>query len=66
MPSITGPRAMFPAADPTQLDWLVTDQQLSMHEAYTLCSVVADLKISETVDLPHWLVSMTFPRGVLR
>ena len=43
------------------IDWLVTDQQLSMHEAYTLCSVVGDLKISETVDLPNWLVSMTLP-----
>jgi acetamidase/formamidase len=94
---ITSPRAMVPAADPTQLamttqmqqqgyylttgtgpdlmenaknavrdmiDWLVTDQQLSLHEAYMLCSVVGDLKISETVDIPNWLVSMTFPRGI--
>jgi acetamidase/formamidase len=94
---IAGPRAMVPAADPTQLamtaemrehgyylttgtgpdlmenaknavrdmiDWLVTDEGLSLHEAYTLCSVVGDLKISETVDLPNWLVSMTFPRGI--
>jgi acetamidase/formamidase len=29
-----------------------------------LCSVVGDLKISETVDLPNWLVSMTFLRGI--
>jgi acetamidase/formamidase len=94
---ITSPRAVMPAADPTQLamttemrehgyyvttgtgpdlmenaknavrdmiDWLVADQQVSLHEAYMLCSVVGDLKISETVDLPNWLVSMTFPRGV--
>ena len=46
------------------IDWLVTDQQLSMHEAYALCSVAGDLKISEMVDLPYWLVSMTFPRGI--
>jgi acetamidase/formamidase len=46
------------------IDWLVTDQQLSMHEAYVLCSVAGDLKISEVVDLPNWLVSMTFPRGI--
>jgi len=89
---ITSPRAIVPAADPTQLampaemlghgyyqttgtgpdlmenaknavrdmiDWLVTDQQVSLHEAYTLCSVAGDLKINETVDLPNWLVSMT-------
>jgi acetamidase/formamidase len=94
---ITGPRAIVPAADPTQLameaemlaqgyyvttgagpdlmenaknaaremiDWLVTDQRLSLHEAYALCSLVGDLKISETVDLPTWLVSMTVPRGI--
>jgi len=91
------PRAIVPAADPTQLamqadmlaqgyyittgagpdlmenaknavremiDWLVVDQQLSLHEAYALCSLVGDLKISETVDLPNWLVSMTVPRGI--
>jgi acetamidase/formamidase len=46
------------------IDWLVTEQQLSLHEAYMLCSVVGDLKISETVDIPNWLVSMTFPRGI--
>ena len=46
------------------IDWLVVDQQLSLHEAYVLCSVAGDLKISETVDLPNWLVSMTFPRGI--
>jgi acetamidase/formamidase len=94
---IASPRAIVPAADPTQLamsadmlshgyyvttgagpdlmenaknavrdmiDWLVVDQSLSMHEAYALCSVAGDLKISEVVDLPNWLVSMTLPRGI--
>jgi acetamidase/formamidase len=46
------------------VDWLVTDQQVSLHEAYALCSVAGDLKISETVDLPNWVVSMTLPRGI--
>src|SRR5580693_882285 len=96
-PVIAAPRAIVPAADPTQLampaemlahgyyhttgtgpdlmenaknavrdmvDWLVTDQGLSLHEAYALCSVAGDLKISETVDLPNWVVSMTLPRGI--
>jgi acetamidase/formamidase len=94
---ITGPRAIVPAADPTQqamteqmlsagyyhttgigpdlvenarnavremVDWLAGDQQLSLHEAYVLCSVGGDLKISEIVDVPHWVVSMTLPRGI--
>jgi acetamidase/formamidase len=34
------------------VDWLVGDQQLSSHEAYALCGVAGDLKISETVDVP--------------
>ena len=34
-------------------------------EAYMLCSVCADLHISEIVDQPNWLVSCYFPRVVL-
>ncbi len=33
-------------------------------EAYMLCSVCADLRISEIVDLPNWVVSLYFPRVV--
>ena len=33
-------------------------------EAYMLCSVCADLRISEIVDVPNWIVSMYFPRAV--
>jgi acetamidase/formamidase len=46
------------------IDWLVRDQGLSLHEAYAICSVAGDLKISEIVDIPHWVVSMTVPRGI--
>jgi acetamidase/formamidase len=46
------------------IDWLVRDQGLSLHEAYAICSVAGDLKISEIVDVPHWVVSMTVPRGI--
>ena len=34
-------------------------------EAYMLCSVCADLRISEVVDVPNWVVSLYFPRVVL-
>lgn len=34
-------------------------------EAYMLCSVCADLRISEIVDVPNWMVSLYFPRIVL-
>src|SRR2546430_13661653 len=34
------------------IDWLVRDHGLSLPEAYALCSVAGDLKISEMVDIP--------------
>ncbi len=34
-------------------------------EAYMLCSVCADLKISSIVDVPNWVVSCYFPCQVL-
>jgi acetamidase/formamidase len=33
-------------------------------EAYMLCSVCGDLRISEIVDMPNWTVSFYFPRVV--
>jgi acetamidase/formamidase len=33
-------------------------------EAYLLCSVAGELKISEVVDMPNWVVSFYFPRCV--
>jgi acetamidase/formamidase len=29
-----------------------------------ICSVAGDLKISEVVDIPNWVVSMTVPQGI--
>lgn len=62
----TGPDLMENAKNAVRdmIDWLVSDQRLSLHEAYALCSVAGDLKISETVDAPNWVVSMTLPRGI--
>jgi len=62
----TGPDLMENAKNTVRdmIDWLVSDQGVSLHEAYALCSVAGDLKISEVVDLPNWVVSMTLPRGI--
>jgi acetamidase/formamidase len=62
----TGPDLMENARNAVRdmIDWLVSDQGVSLHEAYALCSVAGDLKISEVVDLPNWIVSMTLPRGI--
>ena len=37
---------------------------LSADDAYMLCSVAGDLRISEIVDIPNWVVSFYFPRNV--
>jgi acetamidase/formamidase len=37
---------------------------LSADDAYMLCSVAGDLRISEIVDMPNWVVSFYFPRNV--
>jgi acetamidase/formamidase len=37
---------------------------MNADEAYLLCSVCADLRISEIVDRPNWVVSFYLPRVV--
>lgn len=37
---------------------------LSREDAYVLCSLAGDLKISEIVDQPNWIVSMHMPDAV--
>ena len=46
------------------IDYLVAEHGLTREEAYVLCSLAGDLKISETVDVPHMLVSMHMPKGI--
>jgi len=46
------------------IDLLSSQHALTPVEAYMLCSVCGDLRISEIVDLPNWLVSFYFPRTV--
>ena len=46
------------------IDHLVSERGLSREEAYVLCSVCVDLKISEIVDAPNWIVSASLPEIV--
>jgi acetamidase/formamidase len=39
------------------IDWLGREKKLSREDAYVLCSLAADLKISQIVDQPNWGVS---------
>jgi acetamidase/formamidase len=46
------------------VDLLSARYGLAPVDAYMLCSVCADLRISEIVDMPNWVVSFYFPRVV--
>ena len=46
------------------IDLLCAEHGLRPVDAYMLCSVCADLRISEIVDMPNWVVSYYFPRVV--
>lgn len=52
------------AAVSGMIDLLTKRHGIAAEEAYMLCSVCADLRISEIVDQPNWIVSLYFPRIV--
>ena len=62
-----GPDLMEAAKDAVRamIDRLAGRFGMNPAEAYMLCSVCADLRISEIVDQPNWVVSLYFPRLVL-
>jgi acetamidase/formamidase len=47
------------------IDLLAAEHGLNPIDAYLLLSVCGDLRISEVVDQPNWIVSFYFPRIVL-
>jgi acetamidase/formamidase len=53
------------AAVSDMVDLLCARHGMRAVDAYLLCSVCADLRISEIVDRPNWVVSLYFPRVVL-
>jgi len=52
------------AAVRSMIELLVRQQGMPAIDAYLLCSVCGDLRISEIVDLPNWTVSFYLPRVV--
>jgi acetamidase/formamidase len=48
----------------SMVDLLGKQQRMPAVDAYLLCSVCGDLRISEIVDAPNWTVSFYFPRIV--
>ena len=47
------------------IDDITRTTGLSEEEAYALCSVAGNLKISEIVDEPNYVVSLTLPKNLL-
>jgi len=48
------------------VDWLEAMHGLTRSQAYSLCSVAADLRISEIVAAPNWIVSAYLPLSIFR
>ena len=46
------------------IEHLVQERGLSREQAYVVCSVAVDLKISEIVDAPNWIVSAFLPENI--
>ena len=61
-----GPDLMSGARDAVSqmVDLLCATEKLSAEDAYMLVSTCGDLRISEIVDMPNWVVSFYFPRIV--
>jgi acetamidase/formamidase len=63
-----GPDLMVDAQNAVRelIDWLGREHRLGREDAYILCSLAADLKISQIVDRPNWGVSAYLPLSVFR
>lgn len=61
-----GPDLMAAARDATRrmVEWLVREHGLEPVQAYLLCSVAVDLRISEVVDVPNFIVTAHCPLGL--
>ena len=62
-----GPDLFGAARDATleMIDHLTRTYGLEPVQAYLLCSVAVDLRISEIVDAPNWVVSAYLPKAVM-
>lgn len=61
-----GPDLMDAARDALRrmIDWLGREHGLEPMQAYLLCSVAVDLRISEVVDVPNFIVTAHCPLGI--
>lgn len=48
------------------IEYLVANHDMTREQAYCLCGATVDLKISEIVDAPNWIVSAYLPLGIFK
>jgi acetamidase/formamidase len=62
-----GPDLMTATRDAARamIEHMSKEYKLDPLDAYLLCSTVVDLKITEVVDTPNWIVSAYLPRSVI-
>ncbi len=46
------------------IDYLCTNHSMTREQAFSLCGAAVDLKISEIVDAPNWIVSAYLPLSI--
>jgi acetamidase/formamidase len=46
------------------IEHLVAKYEMTPEQAFCLCGAAVDLKISEIVDAPNWIVSAYLPLGI--
>lgn len=61
-----GPDLMTAARDALRrmIEWLGREHGMAPMQAYLLCSVIVDLRISEIVDVPNFVVTAHCPLGI--
>jgi acetamidase/formamidase len=61
-----GPDLLTAARDATRrmIDWLGREHGVAAQDAYMLCSVGVDLRISEVVDVPNYVVTAHCPLSI--
>src|SRR6185503_10168781 len=48
------------------IDYLTAEYRMTREQAYCLCGAAVDLKISEIVDGPNWIVSAYLPLSIFK
>jgi len=48
------------------IDYLSSERNMTREQAYCLCGAAVDLKISEIVDAPNWIVSAYLPLSIFK